>query len=260
MLYPKDNIDQNRNIKDKKTNDIFKVIQDEINIDNICISNTKKQIIKEILKNEDLQGRWLNLWNILRLSWYFWDAKDIIKLSIENNVKWIYKISIESNEFDKLKTHIELCNNEIKIDMVKLNKSIVNNGIGTKNIINLIYFAEKFWFKKIYCIAVKTKTKDLGKEYKNRGYFFFPKLWFLVSEIDNKEPNIMKKIKKDPRFFDISSINELLMIKDEGWNRIWLDFWKKIWDSSLMEFDLQEWSKSMEILHSYLENKGLLNN
>jgi hypothetical protein len=57
MLYPKDNIDQNRNIKDKKTNDIFKVIQDEINIDNICISNTKKQIIKEILKNEDLQGR-----------------------------------------------------------------------------------------------------------------------------------------------------------------------------------------------------------
>lgn len=44
-------------------------------------------------------------------------------------------------------------------------------------------------------------------------------------------------------------------MNDEDWNRIWLEFWKKIWNSALMEFDLQEWSESMNILKSYIKNK-----
>jgi hypothetical protein len=179
-------------------------------------------------------------------------------LDIGNNVEWIYKISIESFNFDEIVSHIELPHNSIKIDRLIANKFRANNWIGSKTVINMVYYAKKMWFEKIYTTAAKMSSLD--KNYKSRWYHFFPKLWFLVVWEDINNTKIMKKIKKDPLFFEANNINELLMIKDEEWNRIWLDFWKKIWDSSLMEFDLQEWSKSMEILHSYLENKGLLNN
>ncbi len=209
----------------------------------------KKQI-SQLMNNDDLKERWLDFWELVKLAWYFGDIKKITKLSIENNVEWIYKIKIESNEFDKLETHIELCNNAIKIDRMEINKFMANCGTGTKYVVNLIYLAKELGFKEIYTTAAK--MKNLDKKYKNKWYFFFPKLWFLVSQIDNQKSDIIKKIRKNPEFLGINNINELLLTEDEEWNRIWLERWKKIWDSVLVEFDLSDDSKSMEILRKYL--------
>ena len=252
----------NNNHHNKKnfSNNIFLVIKNDYTLDQLSEWVCDKEKITKLIENNDLKERWLKFWDLLKLSWYLWDPKNISKLILENNVKWIYKISIESKEFEQLKTHIEICNNEIKIDIIKLNKSIINNGLGTKYIINLIYLAKIVWFDKIYCTAIKLKTKDLGKKYKNKWYFFFPKLWFLVSELDDYNPKIIKKIKNNSKFSNVNSINELLLMEDAYWNRIWLDFWKKIWDSALMEFDLKEWSESMRILESYLESKKVSEN
>ena len=254
-------ITNNKTNNIKKFDDyIFSVIKNDSGLDQLSEWVCDKEQISKIINKDDLKMRWLRFWDILKLSWYFWDLKDISALILENNVEWIYKISIESKEFEQLKVHIELCNNEIKIDMIKINQYMANNSIGTKYITNLIYFSKMFWFNKIYCTAIKPKTKDLGKKYKNKWYFFFPKLWFLISEWDNHNPKIMKKIRNNSRFSDVNSLNELLLTKDDDWNRIWLDFWKKIWESSLMEFDLKEWSESMKILEWYLKSKELPEN
>lgn len=258
MLYPEDKANLNEYTKNGKKSDIFWVIDNKININNVCIWKEEKRKINKILENKDLKDRWIDLWNILKLAWFFEDESKITKFNIENNVEWIYKVSIESFNFDEIVSHIELAHNSIKIDRLIANKFIANSGIGSKTITNMIYHAKKMWFDKIYTTAAKISLLD--KKYKNKWYHFFPKLWFLVVGDDLKNKKIMKKIKKNPIFVEANNINELLLMKDEDWNRIWLDFWKKVGDSSLMEFDLQEWSKSMEILHSYLENKELSNN
>lgn len=253
MLYPQKDIDKNNNPENKEKKDLFWIMENRTNIDDVCISEEQKEKINHLLKNKDLEKRWLNLWDILKLSWFFEDTWKITKLDIENNVEWIYKIFIESFNFDEIVVHIELENNCIKIDRFIANKFRANNWIGSKTITNMVYYAKNKWFEKIYTTAAKISSLD--KKYKNKWYHFFPKLWFLIVWDDLKKPKIMKRIKQNPDFSEVNNINELLLMNDEDWNRIWLEFWKKIWNSALMEFDLQEWSESMNILKSYIKNK-----
>ncbi len=235
-----------QNLKDN----IFSTINKKYNLKDLWKWVWNKSEIQRIINNDDLKQRWLDFWDILRLSWYFGDIKKITKLNIEQNIEWIYKVIIESDEFDELETHIELCNNAIKIDWMKINKFVANSGIWTKYVVNLIYFAKEKWFKEVYTTAAK--MVGLDKKYKNKWYFFFPKLWFLPSENDSKDKKIINKIKKNPDFYNVESVNELLLLEDEEGNRIWLDFWKEIWNSIYVEFDLSNDSKSMEILRKYL--------
>jgi hypothetical protein len=49
MLYPKDKINLNESTKNNKINDIFWVIDNTIDINNICIWEEKKNKINKIL-------------------------------------------------------------------------------------------------------------------------------------------------------------------------------------------------------------------
>lgn len=252
----KRNSGENNNAKsfwlDIKNEEILKLISGDFQIDNLNISKNEKNKISEILNCKEFIERQIWFSDFIGLIWFSGELKNISSIKIEENVDWIYIISLESWEFDELRVHIEFCNNQIKRDKLVVNKFRTGNGYWTKSVIQMIGFAKKKWFEKIYLTAAKIYSLD--KRYKSKGYSFFPKLWFIYNW--RYENNYLKKLKKssDIRIRECKSLNELFVLKDEKWNNIWLDFWKQKWDSISLEFDLSDNSESIKRLNNFLKS------
>ncbi len=233
---------------------LFESLNHNLSIDDLHIPQTQKDNITKLLTQEDIKKLEISFPELLELIWFSWDVKNIFDFEIESDVKWIYVIKLESSEFEQLTVHIELINNLIKRDRCLINKNYIWKWLWVKNVLSMIHMAKDKWFKSIYWIAVKAIWLD--KKYKSRWYHFFPKLWFLFSDYEGIEKKFLKKIKKstDIRIKNCKSLNELFALKDEEWNYIWLEYWKKIWDSIIVEFDLEEWSESNKRLNDFINN------
>lgn len=212
--------------------------------------------IEKILSNPDLQQRGIEFSDLLKLSGYFGEINQICDLKIINDEPWMYQIKIISDEFDRFERTIDFNSKTIRLKKIIVNQFKVNQKISKNYLINLIYFAQAKGFDKITLMA--SKMIDLSKKHVIKGYFFYPKFWFIPREAwtrdeRRKHIKLLKKFQKLPEFYDVETLHELFLLEDAEERKLFLEYWKKMGDSLEMEFDLSKNSSSWKIFEEYLE-------
>lgn len=199
--------------------------------------------LRKIFNLDFIKENNIGIWDILSLCGFNRDISGIYELNIYPFSEWINKqiiyVKIKSTDFDNMNRIIDFKNKEIILNRLRLNKIKTGNWIGTESLTKIIKSAKEEWFKKI---TLKWgKQLWLEKEYKSRGYSFYPNRWFLATEKENTNPKRIKKIRKakDWRIIQCNTVNELFSITDEETGeKIWLKYRKKIGDSIDLEMEL----------------------